>query len=115
MEDCTADDCSPFVVVKEAVDAGKSDDEGRDDDDNGVSCAIEEESAEVGVGDDDGIGIDDEMSEDVEGVEDDEVKLDETAVNVLEVVVAITTDPIEAAFVLLKWCENINKELLFIE
>lgn len=87
---------------RQAVDAGKSDDEGRDDDDDGVSCAIEEESAEVGAGDDDGIGIDDGMSEDVEGVEDDEVKLDETAVNVLVIVVSITTDPIEATFVLLK-------------
>lgn len=84
---------------RQAVDAGKSDDEGRDDDDDGVSCAIEEESAEVGAGDDDGIGIDDGMSEDVEGVEDDEVKLDETAVNVLVIVVSITTDPIEATFV----------------
>lgn len=102
MEDCTADDCSPFVVVKETVDAGKSDDERRDDDDDSVSCAIEDESADVRVRDDDGIGIDDGMSEDVEGVEDDEVRLDETAVNVLKIVVAITTDPIEAAFVLLK-------------
>lgn len=100
MEDRTADDCSPFVVVKEAVDAGKSDDDGRDDDVDGVSCAIGE-SAEVRVGDDDGRGIDDEMSEDVEGAEDVEVKLDETAINVLEIVVAVTTDPIEAAFVLL--------------
>lgn len=90
------------MVVKLAVDAGKSDDESRDDDGDGVSCALEEESAEVGVGDDDGIGIDDGMSDNVEEVEDDEVKLDETAVNGLEIVAAITTDPIEAAFVLLR-------------
>lgn len=62
---------------------------------------MEEESVEVGATDDVGIEIDNGIDEDVEGADDDAIKLDEATVTVVEVVVAIALDPVEAAFVLL--------------
>lgn len=60
---------------------------------------MEEESVEVGATDDVGIEIDNGIDEDVEGADDDAIKLDEATVTVVEVVVAIALDPVEAAFV----------------
>lgn len=90
------------MVVEKAIDARKSDDEGGDDDDDGVSCAMKEDSAEVGAADDDGMEMDDGIDEDIEDAEDDAIKLDEVIVVIVDVVIAMALNAIEAAFVLRK-------------